>query len=619
MRFLPFLALSIACLDPKSSTDPDSLDTADPNDTNSNGGASIYDIQSGAIVDGETVQLNNVVVTTAVTGEGDGFFIQDEGGGEYSGIYVYTATASGDFSELALVGNKITLSGVVTEYYDYTELTVSSAENIQITGEADVVADVVADVTDWELYEGCLVTLENQTAVSGVNNYGEIDLSAGIPMDNLFFNFDADYGAEFGSVTGVISYGFEQFKINPRTESDLVGYVPGEGPAAVTLAEIQQGDYENRTVTVENVVAVTDLVSDHFWVQDAGGGEWGGMYVYVGPWIESPVTVSAGDVLNLTASVSEYYDLTELTLDTAEDLTVVSSDGTPTAVSLSSAPSDWENYESVLVTLENVSVTSDMDQYGQYSLDFNILLGNDLYSPTANNGDTFESLTGLVYYSYGEFKLLPRDADDMSGSTNNGGGNNGGGNEDPTETTIFDIQNGTVSEGAQVSVTGAIVTAVLNNGSLFAQDPAGGAYSGVMVYPAGATLTASIGDEVSFSGEVVEYYDKTEVSVSDSANFTVTGTGSVSPEVISAVPSDWELYEGVLVTLGAAVTTDDPDQYGESPLDLDNDGSADIYLDNYLYDAAAPNGTSFTSITGVVDYSYGTFRVMPRDASDLAQ
>ena len=618
MRFLPFLALSIACLDPKSSTDPDSLDTADSNDTNVNGGASIYDIQSGAILDGETVQLNNVVVTTAVTSEGDGFFVQDEGGGEYSGIYVYTATASGDFSELALVGNKISLSGVVTEYYDYTELTVSSAENIQITGEADVVADVVADVSDWELYEGCLVTLENQTAISGVNNYGEIDLSAGIPMDNLFFNFDADYGAEFGSVTGVISYGFEQFKINPRTESDLVGYVPGEGPAAVTLAEIQQGDYENRTVTVENVVAVTDLVSDHFWVQDAGGGEWGGMYVYVGPWIETPVTVSAGDVLNITGSVSEYYDLTELTLDTAEDLTVVSSDGTPTAVSLSSAPSNWENYESVLVTLENVSVSDDVDQYGQYPLDFNILLGNDLYSPTASNGDTFESLTGLVYYSYGEFKLLPRDADDMSGSTNNDGGDNGSGNNG-TEATIYDIQNGTITTGSEVSVSGAIVTAVLSNGNLFVMDPAGGAYSGLVIYPAGATLTASIGDEVSFSGEVVEYYGKTEVSVSDSANFTVTGTGTVSPEVISAVPSDWELYEGVLVTLGAAVTTDDPDQYGESPLDMDNDGVVDIYLDNYLYDAAVPSGTSFISITGVVDYSYGSFRVMPRDANDLSQ
>ena len=87
----------------------------------------------------------------------------------------------------------------------------------------------------------------------------------------------------------------------------------------------------------------------------------------------------------------------------------------------------------------------------------------------------------------------------------------------------------------------------------------------------------------------------------------------------SCVPSDWELYEGVLVTLGAAVTTDDPDQYGESPLDMDNDGVVDIYLDNYLYDAAVPSGTSFISITGVVDYSYGSFRVMPRDASDLSQ
>ena len=66
----------------------------------------------------------------------------------------------------------------------------------------------------------------------------------------------------------------------------------------------------------------------------------------------------------------------------------------------------------------------------------------------------------------------------MSGSTNNGGGNNGGGNNG-TETTIFDIQNGTVSEGTEVSISGAVVTAVLSNGNLFVMDPAGGAYSGL--------------------------------------------------------------------------------------------------------------------------------------------
>ena len=73
--------------------------------------------------------------------------------------FMYTATASGDFWSLHLWATR-SISGVVTEYRDYTELTVSSAENIQITGEADVVADAVADVTDWELYEGCLVTLK---------------------------------------------------------------------------------------------------------------------------------------------------------------------------------------------------------------------------------------------------------------------------------------------------------------------------------------------------------------------------------------------------------------------------------------------------------------------------
>ena len=62
--------------------------------------------------------------------------------------------------------------------------------------------------------------------------------------------------------------------------------------------EIQQGDYENRTVTVESVVAVTDLVSDHFGfkMQVAANGA---ACMSCWPWIETPVTVSAGDVLNL--------------------------------------------------------------------------------------------------------------------------------------------------------------------------------------------------------------------------------------------------------------------------------------------------------------------------------
>lgn len=612
-RFLPiiFISLSMGCLQPKSSVDPNIDDTGDS--VNNGMGASVFDIQSGAIPEGETVSLQNVIVTSTITGEGDGFFIQDEGGGEFSGVYVYTATASGDFSEIALVGNKISLSGVTTEYYDYTELTVSSSENIQVTGEGTPVADVVSDISDWEPYEGCLVSLTDQTAMSSVNNYGEVNLSAGIAMDNLFFNFSVDNGAEFDSISGVISYGFETYKINPRSELDLEGYIPGEPAEAVTLAEIQQGDFENQSVTVENVVAVTDFVEDHVWVQDAGGGEWGGMYVYFGPWIEESITISAGDVLNISGSISEFYELTELTVNEFADAVVLSSGETPTAVTLGSAPSDWENYESVLVTLENVTVTDEMDSYGQYPLDFNLLLGNDLYSATADNGQSFETLTGLVTYSYGEYKLLPRDADDLSGESSNNNGT-------PTPASIMEIQDGTISTGGQVSVSGAIVTAVTPGGSLFVSDPAGGEYSGVLVYPDSISISASVGDEVSFSGEVVEFYDKTEVSVSNEADFSVTGTGTVSPTPITSIPSDWEVYEGVLVSITNVVTTTDPDQYGDCPLDLDSDGSEDgLLLDNYIYDALSTSGTAYSEIVGPIDYSYSQFRILPRDASDLVQ
>ena len=84
------------------------------------------------------------------------------------------------------------------------------------------------------------------------------------------------------------------------------------------------------------------------------------------------------------------------------------------------------------------------------------------------------------------------------------------------------------------------------------------------------------------------------------------------------MPSDWELYEGVLVTL-----------VQQSPLMIQTNTAkahwtsttipADIYLDNYLYDAAAPNGTSFTSITGAVDYSYGNLPCPVMRATSLSK
>ena len=612
MHKLALLGLSTvltACLTAKQTTE-----TGEDTDTTSGTAVSIYDIQTGAVAEGETVTLQNVVVTSMLTGDEEGFFVQDEGGGDWSGIYVFVGQAGGGIAPL--IGDKVTLTGSVSEFYDSTQLVVSNAENMTVTGEADPVASEVSSVDDWEVYEGCLVKLVDQTVTSDVNSYGEADLSFGIPMDNSFFNFDTCYDASYESITGVITYSFEQFKINPRSQEDLAGGVDGECAAAVsTVAEVQSGDFENRTVTFENVV-VTEAESDFdgysvFWIQDQGAGEWSGLYVFVRENTAAAITVNRGDVVNLTGMIEERYDQTQMVLNDPSDFEVVSQEGTITSESLDASPADWENYEGVLVTLNNVEIGAG-GQYGQYT--FNnfdgIMLDDELFDYTVAEGDTIEALTGLVYFSYGEFTLLPRDENDMTGQEAGNGDNGGDTGTEPTTATITDLRDGTVSVGSTATVTGAIVTHV-GSSSLYIQDPNATENAAMIVYFGNNTLSANLGDEVSVTGELDQYYDILElVNISD---FTVTGTGSVATTILTSAPADWEVYESMLVELQGVEVTSGPDSNGNF------ETAFGINLSDY-WNGDLGNGVAVGStytFTGFVNQFYGDYELLTRDNSDI--
>ena len=87
------------------------------------------------------------------------------------------------------------------------------------------------------------------------------------------------------------------------------------------------------------------------------------MYVYTVPTDEN-IAVNVGDVVNVTGSVTEYYDCTQVSVQNASDVEVTGTQD-PSATTLSDTPSDWENYEGVLVSLSNVEVGDDAD-YGQF-------------------------------------------------------------------------------------------------------------------------------------------------------------------------------------------------------------------------------------------------------------
>jgi predicted extracellular nuclease len=594
---LPCLVLGLlvsACINPQKKDD----DTDDTSDT------TIFDLQQGEVAEDSVVTLKDVLVSTPLTIEGDGFFIQDPAGGEYSGIYVFL---QGSFSDLFLsVGDQITVTGAYTEYYDFSELTVTSETAIQVTGYDELTATVVSDVADWEPYESVLVTLEDQAIEDCTNQYGEVGLSEGIQMDDAFFSFDADKGATYESITGAIAYNFGEFKLWPRDAEDLSGGTDGEGCTS-TIHAIQSEGIEGG-VELENVVVTSGMTyeGEGFFVQDQGGGEYTGIYVYTAYLDKGAIDPQVGDLINLAGSVTEYYDLTELVLDNAENYEVIGS-ADPVATELNEAPADWEPYEGCLVTLSNLGVTSDDGGYGEYDTDYDIQLSDLFFNAGAENGTTYDALSGLVSYSYGEFLIGPRDSDDLSGE------GSGDPVDEPSEdATISDVQTGAYSEGDSVTLEGVIATTQSDGDGFFVQDVGGGEYSGIYVY--GSSTEVSVGDELTITGEVTEYYDFTEIVVGSDSDISITGSGSATSTTLSEAPADWEVYEGVLIRVEDISLTSEADEYGQCDTSWDG-----LTLDDLLYDYYDDyfSGDSFEHITGALGYGYSAWRLYSRDASDF--
>ncbi len=158
--------------------------------------------------------------------------------------------------------------------------------------------------------------------------------------------------------------------------------------------------------------------------------------------------------------------------------------------------------------------------------------------------------------------------------------------------------------------TRGVVTGVYGAG-IFIQDTLGGPWSGIWVHPA---LNVNRGDFVVVSGVVAEYYNLTEI---DSASLdSVIGHGyPVEPETLSTGEVSNEMWEGVLVTVQGAVCVALPNSYGEW---LVNDGTGDVMIDDLGY-RAYPQLDSCYNITGPVYYSYGNYKIEPRDANDVSK
>ena len=175
----------------------------------------IYEIQ------GQTTSSpykdSSVVTHGIVTGVFDyNFFIEEQPGGAWHGIYVYGSSTTPSR------GDSVRVAGVVTEYFGMTELTGAVidilANDVSIPGPTVLPTGSVSI----EEYESVFVTVD-ATCTDDSLGYGEWELDDGsgpIIIDDMGVSFIPDLG-EIYTVSGPV-YFYYDFKIEPRDSNDII-------------------------------------------------------------------------------------------------------------------------------------------------------------------------------------------------------------------------------------------------------------------------------------------------------------------------------------------------------------------------------------------------------------
>ena len=171
----------------------------------------------------------------------------------------------------------------------------------------------------------------------------------------------------------------------------------------------------------------------------------------------------------------------------------------------------------------------------------------------------------------------------------------------------------------QIVKTKGIVTATHQNTGYFIQDGFG-AWNGIYVYTNTATGLPEICDEVTVVGMVIEYYGFTEITNSNSPAIEVvtiihsSDNDSPDPIILTTAAANGEEYEGVLVKIKNAKVINGPNQFNEYTV---NDGSGNLVVDDKLFSFDNLIIGNNYDIVGVMDYSYNSARILPRQTFDV--
>ncbi len=237
---------------------------------------------------------------------------------------------------------------------------------------------------------------------------------------------DADTDADSDSDTDADGDSDSDSDSDTDADGDADGDTDSDTDADSEINKIQNGTYkEGDSVTFSGVVSSPDA-GFAFFVSDTDGGPYSGVWVYYNSADDWAHTVSQGDAVTITGEMLEFPEgsapdtITEIVIAAHADMSITGT-GTlpdPTVLTTSelSDPTTQEMYESTLVQVRNATVTGPAteENYYEWEVDSAVLVDDLFYQEIPEVGATYTSITGPLYYSFGSFKIVPRNAGDLS-------------------------------------------------------------------------------------------------------------------------------------------------------------------------------------------------------------
>lgn len=402
---------------------------------------------------------------------------------------------------------------------------------------------------------------------------------------------------------------------------------PTPQPLAVSIFDIQQTDdsdgssrLTDQLVTTRGIVTAVFEAGERVFIQDPAGGPWSGLFLF------RPTPQPAlGDEVAVTGRVQEFKGLTEI----AEGQLTILSRGNPLPAAHITTTGDaaQEQWESVLLRLENVTVTDPDLGHGEWQVDDGSGtlrvddLGSYQYHPAA--GDVLDYVVGPLYYSFDNFKLEPRDDADIGIEV-----------AARPQQTICQIQGtgfNAALEGQTVTTRGVVIADLEESGrdGFFIQqpncdgDPA--TSDGIFVYDRGQDFV-SAGDEVIVRGRVKEFFGLTEIVLDD---VEIVSSGNPLPEAVeldppadlSASQQYFEALEGMLVRVEVTRVVGPTNRFGEfAVVTADAIDGRHVLEDGplgeiFLVDDAGIGpfdlkvGDNVLGLEGPLDYSFGNYKL----------